>query len=151
MKSPNTFTTNLIMSDLASVRKFVECFITPLPRLSYKYWPITKVLYREPYNIFCVFPLMSAVIFIATFIRKVVLTKKWNVNNCKIKISKKFTQSETLCWIIFDWSSTNATLNRHLLVGAWHINTFKSALTLLLIRNRVLAKNKEITILHSKR
>ena len=36
------------------------------------------------------------VTFIATSIRKVMLTKKRDINDCKIKVSKKFTQSEKL-------------------------------------------------------
>ena len=37
------------------------------------------------------------VIFIATSVRKVMLTKKRDSNDCKIKVSKKFTQTEKLC------------------------------------------------------
>ena len=36
------------------------------------------------------------VIFIATSTRKVKQTKKWDVNNCKAKIRKNFTQSEKI-------------------------------------------------------
>ena len=36
------------------------------------------------------------VIFIAISLRKVVLTKKCDVNHCKIEASKKFNQSEKL-------------------------------------------------------
>ena len=58
--------------------------------------------------------------FIATSIHKVMLTKKWDIKNCTIKVSKNFTQSEKLCWIIFNWYLTNTTLNKHLLNGTWH-------------------------------
>ena len=53
--------------------------------------------------------------FIATSVRKVILTKKWDVNDWKIKISKKFNQSKKLRWIIFNWYLTNWALNKHLL------------------------------------
>ena len=61
------------------------------------------------------------VIFIATSIHKVMLTKKWDVINCKIKVSKSFTQSEKLRWNIFSWYLINAFLNKHLLVVPWHV------------------------------
>ena len=86
-------------------------------------------------------------IFIPTSIRKVMLTKKWDVNNCKIKVSKTFTQSEQLGWIIFNWYLTNTVLNKHLLVWAWHVifyySTFKGAITFFLIWNRALALAKK--------
>ena len=37
MKSINTSFTNLVRRDLARERKFVKCYIMPLPRLSYIY------------------------------------------------------------------------------------------------------------------
>ena len=37
--------------------------------------------------------------FIATSIRKVMLTKKWDIDDCK-KVSKKFTQSEELVELV---------------------------------------------------
>ena len=71
-------------------------------------------------------------LLIATSILKVMLTKKWDVENCKIKISKNFTQSEKLRWSNFNWYLTNTTLNKHLLVGTWRLifykNTFKTYL-----------------------
>ena len=39
------------------------------------------------------------VMFIATSIRKVMLTKKWDINDCK-NVSKKFTQSEELVELV---------------------------------------------------
>ena len=68
------------------------------------------------------------VIFMATSIRKVMLAKKWDVNDCKIKVSKNFTQSKKLRWIIFNWYLTNATLSKHLLLGTWRGVTFNSLL-----------------------
>ena len=76
---------------------------------------------------------------IATSIRKVMLTKKWDVNDCKIKVSEKFAQNDK-------WHLTNATLNKHLLAGTWHVifyNIFKRAITLFLTRNRLPAKKQE--------
>ena len=67
------------------------------------------------------------VIFLTTSICKAMLTKTWDVNDRKIKISKKLNQIEKLCWITFSWYLTNATLDKHLLVGACHVifyNTF---------------------------
>ena len=61
------------------------------------------------------------VIFITTSTYKVMLTKNWDVDDCKIKVSKKFTQSEKLLWIIFNWYLTSATLNKHLLVMTWNV------------------------------
>ena len=68
------------------------------------------------------------VIFMVTSIRKVMLAKKWDVNDCKIKVSKNFTQSKKLRWIIFNWYLTNATLSKHLLLGTWRGVTFNSLL-----------------------
>ena len=65
------------------------------------------------------------VIFIVTSIHKVKLTKMLDINDCKIKVSKKLSQIEKLRWTIFNWYCTNATLNKHLLVATWHIDTFK--------------------------
>ena len=81
--------------------------------------------------------------FIATSMLNVMLLKTWDVNECEIKVSKKFTQSEKLSWITFNWYLINATLNKHPLVGTWHVtfcNTFKSAIPFFLITNRVLEK-----------
>ena len=91
------------------------------------------------------------VIFIATSVHKVMPTKKSDINDYKIKTSKKFSQSEKLRWTIFNWYFTNATCNKHLLAGTivislsvsydyvgtshviFYCNTCKSAITLFLI------------------
>ena len=57
--------------------------------------------------------------FIATSIHKVLLTKKWDIKNCKIKVRKNLTQSLKLSWIVFNWYLTNETLNKHFLFGTW--------------------------------
>ena len=46
------------------------------------------------------------VIFIARSICKAMLTKKWDINNWKVKVNKKFIQKEKLCWINFNWHLT---------------------------------------------
>ena len=58
----------------------------------------------------------------------------------KLKWSKSLRLLQRVEFLVFDLYLTNATLNKHLLVGTWYINSFKSATTLILIRNRVLAK-----------
>ena len=49
------------------------------------------------------------------------LMEKWDLKESKIKVSKEFTQSEKLHWIIFNWYLTNAILNKHPSVGTWHL------------------------------
>ena len=49
------------------------------------------------------------------------LMEKWDLKESKIKVSKEFTQSEKLPWIIFNWYLTNATLNKDPSVGTWHL------------------------------
>ena len=65
------------------------------------------------------------------------LTKKWEVNDCRIKVSKKITQNEKLF-------NRYLRKSKHLLVGTWHVtfyfNTFESGITFFFDKKSVLAK-----------
>ena len=54
------------------------------------------------------------------------LMKKWDINNCK-EVNKKFTRIERHRSIIFNWYLTNATLNKHVLVGIWDVIFYKTS------------------------
>ena len=79
----------------------------------------------------------------------IVYSNLYTQNNVKeksetlFKVSKKFTQSGKLCWIVFNWYLMNETLNKNLLVGILHVIFYKifwSTVTFYSIRNRVLRK-----------
>ena len=47
---------------------------------------------------------------------------KWDVNDCKIKVSKNLTQSKEVAkWETFELFLIDATLNKHLLTGTFLI------------------------------
>ena len=84
------------------------------------------------------------VIFIATSTLKVTLfsvwrlctlAKKWDVHDCKIKVSKTFTQSEKLRWTIFKCNLLGLGM---LFFVITHLKVL--FITFFFIRNRALAK-----------